>query len=60
MSGCSARRASRSRALSIFAFGLAVIAISILWFAFLEKASLGFRKLDAKVVSMYDNAFLAA
>jgi non-ribosomal peptide synthetase-like protein len=44
-------------ALAIFAFGLVTIAISILWFAFLERAILGFKPLEVLVVSMYDPRF---
>jgi non-ribosomal peptide synthetase-like protein len=42
---------------SIFAFAAFASVTGILWFAFLEKASLGFKKLTPKIVSMYDQRF---
>jgi non-ribosomal peptide synthetase-like protein len=42
---------------AILAFAAFASVTGILWFAFLEKASLGFKKLAPKVVSMYDKRF---
>src|SRR5256714_14548307 len=42
---------------SILAFAAFAFVTGILWFAFLEKASLGFKKLTPKIVSMYDQRF---
>ena len=42
---------------SILAFAAFASVTGILWFAFLEKASLGFKKLTPKIVSMYDERF---
>jgi len=43
--------------LSIIVFAAFAFVAGVLWFAFLEKASLGFKRLTPKIVSMYDKRF---
>ncbi len=44
-------------AVALFAYGVIFFVWAILWFSFLEKACLGFKKLTPKLVSMYDKRF---
>src|SRR5262245_27992067 len=44
-------------ALAIFAYGVFASLFTILWFGLVERASIGFKRLTPKLVSMYDEHF---